>query len=314
MPTRDDSQYPKVAVIVLNWNDKRNSEECLTSLQQLDYTNIQTVIVDNASTDGSQIFLRERFPEITIVENRSNLGFSGGFNQGIETSLKDGADYILCLNNDTVVDRQMIKELVREGEKRKDVGALCPLEYDYSHPSMIVYAGGKYGFISGKNRGFGETDVGKYERIEETGMLCGAAIMLKAEAIRRVGLFDAEYFFNWEDRDMATRLIKTGYKLLFVPKAKLWHKRMESTQGTITPLRVYFSLRNGVLFARKHYGPFRSVLFTPTYVLIYSMYAIAKSTKHRATIGSLTMALLWHIDRALMPTDEAMVEILRRAT
>jgi len=303
---------PLVAVILLNWDDFYNCSECIGSVKLSDYRNYKVVVVDNGSTDGSQILLRERYPEIVLVENEKNLGFTGGFNAGIGKAFQMNADYMLCLNSDTVVDRRLISEMVRVGDSRTKIGALCPKELNYRQPSRIIYAGGRIGFFRSVNYGFNQIDGGQFNSVTETGMLCGAAMMLSSEALRQIGLFDARFFFDWEDKDMAVRLTKNGYKLLFVPEARLWHKRMESTHGMITPLRVYFGLRNGILFAKKHYEPLKSILFTMTYLATYSFHAIARSSNAKAAIKSLAMAILWHTDKASLPSDEVMVQILRR--
>jgi hypothetical protein len=143
-------------------------------------------------------------------------------------------------------------------------------------------------------------------------MLCGAAVVLKSEAAAKTGGFDTDYFFDWEDRDLAVRLMKRGFKLLFVPKAKLWHKGTQSTQGVMTPLRVYFSLRNGILFARKNYSAAKAVAFLLIFPVQYSLVAVARSRNLKSTIASIAMAIIWHLNRQKLPDDPTMVEMLRR--
>jgi len=309
---KDVSRFQKVAVVVLNWNDIKDTCECIDSIRNLDYPNFETVVVDNASTDGSQQVIRERFQEVTLIENSTNLGFSGGFNKGIKAAIDRGAAYILCLNNDTILDRMFLRELMEVADGECDVGALCPMEYDYSQKNKIMYAGGSIGFIRSKNRGLGEVDKGQYGQVEETMMLCGAAMVLKSEAAVKTGGFDIDYFFDWEDKDLAIRLSRGGFRLLFVPRAKLWHKGRQSSQGVVTPLRVYFSLRNGILFARKNYSATKAVAFMLIFPVQSSLFAVARSRNLKSTMASIAMAIIWHLNRQRLPDDPTMVETLRR--
>src|SRR3972149_12101418 len=103
---------PKVAIIVLNWNGKNDTLECLASIDKMDYPSIYVILVDNGSQDGSVAAIQRKFPEVMIVETKSNLGFAGGNNMGIRYALRNGAEYVLVLNNDTIVDPQLIKSFL----------------------------------------------------------------------------------------------------------------------------------------------------------------------------------------------------------
>ena len=247
-----------------------------------------------------------------MIENLQNLGFTGGFNAGIQKAIELAADYILCLNNDTILDRGFLKELVIVGEQTHDIGGLGPKEYDYSYPEKIVYAGGKIGLIRSKNYRYGEIDKGQCEKERKTEMLCGAAMMLKTEALLNIGLFDSDYFFDWEDKDIAIRLMRSGYNIMYVPAAKFWHKRRGSTNGTSAPLNVYFSLRNYLLFARKHYRQHEIAIAMLTLLFINAPLFIIRSSNKKKCLESIIMAIKWHIDRKSLPEDAKVVEILRR--
>ena len=247
--------WPKVIAIVLNWNGKDNTFECLKSLKSVEYPNYEIIVVDNASTDGSQKFLREKFPDITIIENKRNLGFGGGFNVGIREAIKRNADYVLCLSNDVVLDKKILTELVKIGELSDSIGVLCAMEYAYDEPDRIICAGGtigKIGLVGGRMFGYGEKDIGQFNEVRETGMLSGPAMMLKVNALLDIGFFDTSYFYGPEDKDMALRLMKKRYKIIFVPTAKFWHKRRGSVGGKFTPLSVFFEVRNSLLYVRKN--------------------------------------------------------------
>lgn len=301
-------KQPKVIIIVLNWNGRQDTAECLESLKGLNYPNFEVIIVDNASKDGSQEYFRDAFPEAILVENSENLGFTGGFNVGIQKALQRGAVYVLCLNNDTILDSDFIKELVAVGERRDDAGGLCPKEYDYNYPNRLVYVGGRVGAIKSKLYGFGEIDRGQYDEEKETYMLCGAAMMLKTKALLNIGLFDPDYFYNTEDKDLAIRLMRGGYKLIYVPRAKLWHKRRGSTGGRITPLTAYFSARNSLLFVRKHGKRYEIATFLLYFFFVHIPFLLLRVSDKKECVKSIIMALKWHINPKSVPENAIIVE------
>lgn len=307
------SKRPKVVIIIVNWNARGDTSECLISLKEINYSNFNIIIVDNASSDGSVQYFRENFPEVTLVENTENLGLTGGFNVGIEKALQEGADYVLCLNQDTIVHKDFIKELVMVGEQINNVGCLCPKEYDYYHPNRIVYAGGKLRLIRSRNYGYGEIDKGQYSEGGETEMLCGAAMMLKAIALLNIGFFDPDYFFNWEDKDLSARLMRNGYKLIYVPEAKFWHKGRGSTGGKLTQLRVYFHIRNHILFAKKNGRRYDSIIVLLYLLFVEVPYFLLRSVRDGNNyIKPVVMALRWHINRNSVPKDARIVELMTR--
>lgn len=307
-------KQPFVVVVVLNWNGKINTVECLKSLANLDYENYKVVVVDNASTDGSQEFIKQNFPHLLIIENQRNVGFGEGLNIGISEAVSQGADYVLCLNNDVIVDKYFLSEIVPIGERSASIGGLCPLEYDYNNSGHIICAGGTIGFPKGKLRGFGELDKGQYGRIETTGLLSGPAMMLKLSALKDVGFFDKCYFYGPEDQDIAWRLLRGGYKIVFVPKAKVWHKRRGATNGKITPLNDYFHIRNYLLFAKKN-APFPDLVFS---FLFFFFFDFPFMFIKRLLLGKLNhlnammAGLLWHFNSKLLPSDSQIVELFTK--
>lgn len=304
--------WPKVIAIVLNWNGKKNTAECLDSLKRLEYSNYEIVVVDNASTDGSQEFLKGNFSEITLIENERNLGFGGGFNVGIDEAVRCDADYVLCLNNDVVVDKNILIELVKVGESNTKIGGLCPMEYYYDRPNKINCAGGIIRPVKGKVFGHGELDRGQYNEVRETELLSGPAMMLKLKALLDVGFFDTSYFYGPEDKDIALSLIKQRYKIMFVPNAKLWHKRRGATGGRITPLGIYFHVRNQILFIKKHSDGLELLLsFLYFGILDYSLTILrCLFLGKRQYVDAAVKGVIWHINKRILPSDEEMVKIL----
>jgi GT2 family glycosyltransferase len=282
----------------------------------LDYPNYEIIVVDNASTDGSQKSIKKNFPRITLIENKRNLGFGGGLNVGINEARNRGADYVLCLNNDVIVDRCILIELIKVGELSDKIGGLCPMEYYYSEPNRINYAGGMVRLVGSKIYGHGESDKGQFDKVKKTWLLCGPAMMLKLKALSDVGLFDVSYFYGPEDIDMTLRLTKKGYVIMFVPGAKLWHKRRGATGGKITPLNVYFHVRNFLLFVKKHANNKLELFFSVLYFWFFDFPIIllrALICGNKNYIGAAIKGIIWHINAKILPSDEEMVKLLKKS-
>src|SRR3989339_346256 len=122
---------PLVYILILNWNGKEDTLECLSSLKKIDYPNYKTIVIDNGSTDDSVKIINKKYPKIKIIENKKNLGYAEGNNVGIRYALKNKADYVLILNNDTIVDKKFLTELVKVGESNEKVGIVGPNVYCY---------------------------------------------------------------------------------------------------------------------------------------------------------------------------------------
>ena len=132
---------PKIFIIVLNWNRAQDTVACISSLTKLNYSRYNVVVVDNASQDGSAPIIKRSFPSLVVIENASNLGYAEGNKVGICYALAHGAEYVLVLNNDTVVDSDMLTELVRIAESDRMIGIVGPKIYDFQQPTKIWFAG-----------------------------------------------------------------------------------------------------------------------------------------------------------------------------
>ncbi len=245
---------PKVFIIILNWNGKQDSVECLESLKKITYTNYEILLVDNGSTDESVRCFRERFPEIEIIENELNMGFAEGNNVGIRRAMEKGTDYVLLLNNDTVVDRKFLEELVNVAESEPRIGLAGPkvYYYDYKGRKDIIHsAGAKINMRQGTAPpiGINEVDIGQFDHERKVDYLEGACMLVKQAVIHNIGLMDAEYFAYWEETDWCIRARKAGYSIFYVPKAKIWHK--VSASGS-RPKRTYYLARNNFWFMKRH--------------------------------------------------------------
>ncbi|MFQ5822867.1 MAG: glycosyltransferase family 2 protein [bacterium] len=245
---------PLVYLIILNWNGKADTLECLSSLEKIQYSNYRICLVDNASTDDSVAAVRNKFPQVEVIENSENLRFARGNNVGIQYALEQGADYLLLLNNDTKVDSEFLKEMMKVSESDSIIGMVGPKIYYYDPPDVIWSAGGKISFWTGKisHRGLRKRDSEVFNKIVEVDYLTACALCVKKEVIEKVGLLDSSYFIYAEDADWCERTRRAGFQLVFVPKAKIWHKISSTSGGGLTPFKALHKVKSNFLFFKKY--------------------------------------------------------------
>jgi GT2 family glycosyltransferase len=243
---------PRVVALILNRNRKHDTVECLASLAQTTYANIETVVLDNASEDGSPAFIRDRFPAVTIVETGGNLGYAAGNNVGLRLALARGADYALVLNEDTVQAPDCLAQLVAAAETHPEAAFFGPLVYHFSEPEVIQSAGGL--MSSGwrfSHRGQNERDDGQYRSIEPVAWISGCALLIRMAALPSIGLFDEDFFLYCEELEWCVRAGEAGFSGLVVPAARLWHKGVRRDYQP-SPRVTYLMARNHLLMLKKH--------------------------------------------------------------
>lgn len=264
----------KIFVIILNYNGCKNTLECLYSFDKVRVSqgyDIHLVVVDNASIDDSVKIIKAKFPKVILIENKVNLGYSGGNNTGITYSLKNGADYIVVLNNDTLVERATIYEMV-EAMRKYSADVVCPKIYfekgfEYHKDrytrnelgKVFWFAGGEMDWanVIGHHRGVDEVDHGQYDDKEDIESVTGACFMVKRRVFEKAGMFDPNFFLYYEDSDLSIRMKNHGFKIVLAPRAIIYHKNAGSTGGSGSKLQDYFITRNRLYFGMKH-APIRS--------------------------------------------------------
>lgn len=258
----------KVAIVILNWNGLKNTIECLNSVSVVDKKNFtpEIIIVDNASTDNSVSEIKKLFPKLTFVENSQNYGFAKGNNLGIKKALELRADFVMLLNNDTVLEKNSIQGLIEASEKYPDYSVFAPKIYfekgfefhkdryiESERGKVIWYAGGKIDWnnIYGKHIGIDIVDNGEFDKFCETEFATGAAVMIKKEVFAKAGFLDEDYYLYYEDTDFSVRAKNLGFKILFVPDSLVWHKNAGSSASGST-LQDYYITRNRLIFGFKY--------------------------------------------------------------
>lgn len=249
------ADFPKVVVVILNWNGRTDTLTCLDSLTAVVYPNWELLVVDNGSEDGSVEAIRKAHPTLPVIESAENLGFAGGNNLGIAAALQRTADFILLLNNDTIVAPDLLSEFVQAALEHPDAGALSGKIYFLSDPHRLWYSGTRWSptHAAFEHIGQGVLDSGDcFEEVRETDYACGCAIFLRASTVRSIGPLDERFFLLFEETDWCFRAKRAGFRSLFVPGARLWHRVSASLGGRGVPLYEYFYSRNRLLWAKMH--------------------------------------------------------------
>jgi GT2 family glycosyltransferase len=245
---------PSVDIIVLNWNGKRDTLECLASLRSVDYPRRRVIVVDNGSTDDSVAAIRTDFPEAVILETGSNLLFAGGNNAGIRKSLADGTDIIMLLNNDTTVDPGFVGALVHRLQSDRSAGAVGPKIVYSAAPQTIWYAGGEISFWTGtmKHRGIRAADDGTFDEPGATDYATGCCLCATRDAWERVGLLDVSYAMYAEDADWCVRASRAGFGIGYEPSAKVYHKVSISAGGHTSLFKLRRKFASNLRFFFRH--------------------------------------------------------------
>jgi hypothetical protein len=242
-----------VVAVVLNWNGTADTLACLDSLQRTDHEDLAIIVVDNGSREPPGALLRARFPDVTYVETGRNLGYAAGINVGIRGALERGATHVLALNNDTILDRMVIRQVLAAAHP--DVAIVGAKVLRLDEPRRLCFA---YGRVTYRQSlltlvGEGATDGQEFATTRDVEFVHGCAVLLARAALERIGLFDEAFFAYLEDVDLCVRARAAGFRVVFAPDALVYHRTHTSTGGPgYVSVRQYLVARNTVLFARKH--------------------------------------------------------------
>ena len=258
MPSPSASGHPAIAVIVLTWNGRDLTLDCLDSLARVTTPNVRVYVVDNASSDDTVPAITARFgARVTIVSNPANLGYAAGNNAGIQRALDDGAELVLLLNNDTVVDPAFIDELAGELARTPGAGIAGPKTFYSTPPDRIWFAGGAVSLWRGTARHIGirETDRGQYDTPRDVDYVSGCALMARREVFEKVGVLDPSYRAYFEDTDFCMRAARAGFGIRYVPAARVWHRISASTGGQVSRRKITRKLGSAWRFFRRYARP-----------------------------------------------------------
>lgn len=271
----------KVCAVILNWNGGDLTVGCLEALQKSDYPDLTCVIVDNGSTDGSLEQIVKLYPRVAVIKNPANVGFAEGCNQGIALGLRQGADYLLMLNNDTRMDVAMISMLVRTALDHEDRAATLPKIYLDNDPARLWFVRGEVNYWTGmfSNPAYNLIDDGRFDSPHDAEYASGCCILMPKPVVERVGGFDSSFFSYVEDVEWSIRCRRAGFRLIVCPSARLWHGVSATGKKNLSMMR-YLLTRNHLWTLRRHASPTQlatSMFFLP----LRSIWRIARVARTR---------------------------------
>ncbi len=250
----------KIAIVILNWNGEKLFETFLPSVIEHS-SGAEIIVADNASTDQSVNLLKEKFPQIKIIQLESNYGFAEGYNRALK---QVNADYLILVNSDVKVSEKWIEPCIKIFEADKTVAAIQPKILSYNAPGHFEYAGAAGGFIDkfgypfcrGRVLNRIEEDHGQYNNAGSIFWASGACMFVRAEAFKNAGGFDGDFWAHMEEIDLCWRLKSRGYKILYEPKSVVYHLG-GGTLSYGSPQKIYLNFRNNLFMLYKNLPPFQ---------------------------------------------------------
>lgn len=277
----------QIGIIILNWNGQHNTFRCLESLEGARNSEIQThtIVIDNGSSVDPGTELERRFPEVDYVRLDKNIGFAAGCNLGARRALASGADFVLFLNNDTVVQSNLLSSLIQSFTINQNLGLVSPLIRTTSNSAVIEFAGGYLNYALGR---FKPSQLEAEETVlRKCDYASGCCLLINRKAVDEVGLFDEKFFAYFEDTDLSIRAAKKGFTVACRVDTSIAHigsatTRSGSIQGTTSPMKHYLVARNRIMLIRKH-APFgsRLVFFGITQPLAAIYYLLGFTVRRR---------------------------------
>lgn len=251
----------KVCIIILNWNGLKDTLECLDSVCRLDYPDSEVIVVDNCSSDDSVATIRKKYPQVILIENSTNLGYTGGNNVGMRYAMEHGGAYVWLLNNDTVVESDSLSKLVSEAEKSSEIGMVSPTIYFYDSPGKIQSIGSYADFRNHELVHIHDPHELDCESVRSNHILWGTALFIKRSVIETVGYLSEEYFAYHEDCDYSLRVHRAKFRTAVRFDAGIFHKDSKSsakrspTQVFLRTRNLYFMWMNNEKWLRKAFVP-----------------------------------------------------------
>ncbi len=285
--------HPKIVIIILNINQKNNTLQCLQSIYRIDYPNYEIILVDNGSSDGSVEAVSDLFPQTILLENKKNLGASGGRNKGIKYANEHLTyDYMLFLDNDTIVEKNFLTELVRAIEKYPGVGIAFPKIYYMDRKKIIQIAGNiSVNFYTSLFHcdNYQKKDIGQCDNFQYS-MLAPGCCLVKKKLMEKVRGFDEIYDpYGFEDSDFALRSNYEGFKNLYVPDSVIYHKVSKTiSAGKYNATYTKLKGRNMKIFMKRHATSFQYLCFLLISPLL-GIKTLIREMKHGNTGAAISL-------------------------
>jgi hypothetical protein len=245
-PEQNMDDEPRVAILIVNWNNYQDTKLCLDSLYEVNYPKLRVILIDNGSEDNSGIRLSREFPKLKLIQNKSNLGFAGGNNIGIQYVLEQDIPYILLLNNDTeVIQPDFINFLVRELDQNNDVCAVGPkVLQPNSRIDETILPYPTIGIIIRNTLGLYRNE---YHHKKYVDSVSGCCVLVRSDVIKDVGLLDNNFFMYGEETEWFYRMRKAGWNVCYLPIESIIHKGGSSSQH-LENKKIYIERRANVIY------------------------------------------------------------------
>jgi len=282
----------EVSIITINYN---GLEDTCALIESIPFNeDMEVIVIDNASKNQEAEIIAKRFPQVKVIQSDRNLGFAGGNNLGIQAAQ---GKYLFLINNDTVFEDFNVQALIERMESSPNIGIVCPkIRFAWDN-NPIQFAGySKLSTITVRNYaiGFNEEDHGQYDNAHPTPYAHGASMLIRREAINKVGLMPDCYFLYYEELDWSMMFTRTGFQIWYEPKCTIYHKESQAI-GQNSPLRSYYLTRNRLLLVRRNPQEFNKTL---AYIYLIGIIALRDILKHTLTgrfdLLKATHRALWH--------------------
>jgi GT2 family glycosyltransferase len=288
--------YPLVSIVSVNYRQEAVTCDMLDSLRQISYPNYEIILVDNGAQVDRAALFRRHHPGVRVLISRDNSGFAGGTNLGIRHSR---GEYVLLLNNDTIVPRGFLEPLVATLEANPGGGAASPKIYYHDAPGVIQYAGASgIDRVTGRGRKEGHllADDGSYSRVGPTALCHGACMLVRRRVFEEIGLLSELYFMYYEEHDFCERARRRGWQCYYVGTAHIRH-RQSMTMGKASPLKTYYLFRNRWLYMRRVNRGASYYLFLLYFLFLGAPRHLLRHLTRREFdhAGSIVRGLIWNI-------------------
>src|SRR5580658_10038479 len=261
---------PLISIVTLTWNTTEVTCDFLRSLKENGtYPNMEVIVVDNGSKEDPTAVFKAIYPDVIVICNGRNLGFTGGNNVGIRAAK---GDFLFIVNNDTEFTPGLLEGLLEIFSDYPDAGMASPKFHYFFAKGMIEYAG--YAAVNpftGRNGMIGcrELDEGQYDAVRQTHYVHGGAMMVPRRIVEEVGMMPEQYFLYYEEFDWSEQIKRKGYRIYYQPRSLIYHKESMTT-GKSSPLKTYYLTRNRLLFMQRNM-PRRTRLVFTTYFILFTI-------------------------------------------
>lgn len=292
---------PLVSIVTLTWNTTDITCDFLRSINEhCTYNNLEIIIVDNGSKDDPTGVFKSIRPDVKVILNGKNLGFTGGNNVGIKAAT---GDYLFIVNNDTEFTPGLIEGLLEIFNEYPDAGIVSPKFHYFFHKGTLEYAGyNTVNIFTGRNAMVGckEKDEGQYNEIKETNYAHGGGMMVPRKVIEEVGGLPEEFFIYYEEFDWCEQIKRKGYKVYYQPNSLIYHKESMTT-GKASPFKTFYHTKNRILFMRRNMSKASYFIF----LLYFTFLTVPKNTatfivkRQAAHLRSFWKGIMWHFNKKI---------------